>query len=367
MNRHKKHDLFNKEILEYINKVKSFRDFDFKVNIIPFPDLLKHYELIGKKYTFLYEQKKQRIEKYLQLIGENWEKGWKGNKNILWTLLFKDSKTESMASVTFWRLTKNSWVAQHLTSTGYPSAVIAMMLTAQLEGMVELYKSFQNWFSIDNPYANKVFGQVVKVIGKEHGYLETVCYMKINLNCIIEKCSKVEIIDCTNNNPNNIFEFIKKNKGASFAISEELDQDDIELKELDDIYREYGLARKRYLKIALNKETNEPIGAIIINRAPFGFNFSLLENRCDLILCKNISSELQKDTCESLLKSAQNIFSNYDPDIPYPLDYMQFTVDEYLLDTICDIGGELIKKYRQSIWLKQGFSTWFNLVEGFMK
>ena len=241
-----------KHILAYQNKIKelSVPD-DFSANIVSVPDLFAHY----KDVNFLYPEKNNKIEPFMPLIERNWQAARRAEKEILWTLMFNNPEIRSMGSVTFWRSTKNDWVAQHLTSSGYPSAVLAMVLTAQVEGMEKGCRSIQNWFQPSNKYAAKVFGSIVNTVGDKYSAVQSFDYFEIGPKSI-KKNTKIKnfaIKKCVNQKPSGIYNFAKKVRGDIYALAENLDNEDIELKDVDNLYQKYGLSRKRHIWMAFYK------------------------------------------------------------------------------------------------------------------
>ena len=101
-------------ILAYQDKIKELSKYSLFANAVSVSDLFAHY----KDVNFLYPEKNNKIAPFMPLIERNWQAARKAEKEILWTLMFNNPKIRSMGSVTFWRSTKNDWVAQHLTSSG---------------------------------------------------------------------------------------------------------------------------------------------------------------------------------------------------------------------------------------------------------
>ena len=82
-----------------------------------------------------------RIKAHLELVRRNWEAALKGGRNILWTILYKDTRTGKAGSLSTWRSTNNGWFSQHLTSQGFPTGVCAMLLTSQATGIKKNFDS----------------------------------------------------------------------------------------------------------------------------------------------------------------------------------------------------------------------------------
>ncbi|CAN2042056.1 N-acetyltransferase domain-containing protein [Candidatus Magnetomoraceae bacterium gMMP-15] len=352
-----------KDRSEYHEKINHLNKFGCKVNAVSVSELFEHYSQVG----FLYPEKKKQIEPYLTYIKDNWEKALSAGREILWTVSFHEPELNRMGTVSLWRSTKNGWVAQHLTSTGYPAAVCAIMLTTQVESILKDYQSGQNWFRPANKYASKVFGRVVATIGEEFSSVNQFKYLSVKKEAFRNFSSLIEVKKCNNNNHYEIYDFAVKIRGKVFADAEGLNEDDIELHELDEIYRNVGLSRRRYIWMAFCSQYAEPVGAIIVYRGPLGFNFSLIENRCDLLIDKNLNDEQAELVCKSLINNAK--FAYFDSDFPlfFPLNYMLLVADDRCAKLLLCSDIDLIREYNQSIWLKEGFITWYNQTETIFK
>ena len=320
------------------------------INSIPISELFQLYAQINPKHCFLYPEKKQRIKSYFPLIKKNWELAWKADQEILWTFFIKGSLNET-ANITAWRTTENSVVAQHLTSSGYPAGVLVAMLVGLAEANMKGYKTAQMWFSNTNKYAMDVFIGIVEYIGKEHACRTEFDYIKIDKDYKCDSDDLSYIVQCTNDNPDQLYEFIKHTRGTIPADAEEYNSYDIELLKLDAIYRRFGLSRRRYMWLAKDKNTHKTLGAIIAYRGPFGLNFSLLENRCELILDKNINdSQRIKQLSQSLLNKAKTAYFDSDFHLSYPLSYMQVITDPNTSQILQECGVKLIHHYLQAIF-----------------
>ncbi|KPA11994.1 Methyltransferase type 11 domain protein [Candidatus Magnetomorum sp. HK-1] len=352
---------------DYLKSYEDISSFEFSINSVGIDRLFEHYKLKDKKHPFLYEQKQKRIGKFFPLIKKNWALAWQGRNKILWTLIFNDEQKNDMTTVTFWRYSKKSWAAQHLTSTGYPHCVLSMMLKAQAEGMAREYKSFHNFFSSSNPYAEEKFGDVTRSLNPKYATVYSMNYYEINNQPEKPKNSSFELEQITNESSSDTIKFIEKIQGHIYISAEELDQPDIELNDVDKIYRQYGLSRRRYIWITKNIKNKQITGAIIINRAPFGFNFSLLENRCDLFIEKELKFEEKKEICCLLLSKAWDSFFYTNFPLAYPINYINLIVNDdirYVLEQ--SVNSNFIKKYERSIWLNEAFPEWYDKIEAFL-
>jgi len=332
--------------------------------------LIELYENSG----FLYPEKKERISPYMDLILDNWRKALKMDGQLLNIVKFAGIKPEKeqLTSITFWRTTFNSWVAQHLVSTGFPVGVCAMMLRAQAEVNIEKdrYKSFQNWFSKKNHYANMVFGTLVKTIGKEYSNVNTYDY--VGVKQISRPGSQtIRTIPFQHNMQQELYHFYCQIRGSIDAEAEEINDMDIELNQLDEVYQKVELRRKRYVWLAMMKNKSLPVGVVIANRAPFGLNFSILENRCDLLIDPLLTKETRRIVCHQLLSEAMNAYFSNELNLPFPISFVPVITDTKSSQILIDSGATFLRTYKKSVWMQQAFEGWYthiqNTYESFLR
>ena len=344
-------------------RVKRFSEYQDDVAIrLSLNHLIKIYEKSG----FLYPEKKSRIEPYIDLILDNWQAALKLDDQLLCVIKFKGKspKKEQLTSISFWRSTYNSWVAQHLVSTGFPVGVCAMMLKAQAEVNIEKhrYKSFQNWFSKSNGYANLIFGTLVKTIGKTNSRVTLFSYMGVkDISKLFSQ--KIIISDYQNDMQQELYEFYCRIRGKIDAEAEEMNDQDMELEQLDQLYQQVGLRRKRYVWIASIKHQTKIAGAAIVYRGPFGLNFSLIENRCDLLIDPLLSIREREIICHNLLSEASKAYFKYDLGLLFPIQYFPVVTDANTAEIIINAGGFFLREYNKSIWMQQAFEGWYQHIQ----
>ena len=74
-------------------------------NCLSFDDLYTHYDEAG----FLYDEKRQKLAPHLDLIRENWTKGWAAGREILITQVYREEQLNKMGSVSVFKSTGSSW------------------------------------------------------------------------------------------------------------------------------------------------------------------------------------------------------------------------------------------------------------------
>jgi hypothetical protein len=323
------------------------------INEISIAELFELYE----QANFLYPEKKKRIYPYLSLIRQNWEAALKADEDILWIITYQTPDAKHRASVTVWRTTQNGVFAQHLTSTGAGAGVGKIMLLAQAKVISKNYISAQNWFHPGNKFANKVFKTAIEHIGETSASLNLFHYLAVTPSLSKISSNAVKIVRCSNKQPYNIHELAIKTRGKVYAEGEELGNEDIELESVDEIYRKAGLSRKRFIWAAFIPSCSEPVGAAIAYRGPFGLNFSLLENRCDLLVDQSLNTSQRESLINALLWNAKEAYQDF------PLNFMPVTADNNCAGILISSGSTHMRDYYQGIWLKDGFTAWYKHIE----
>lgn len=332
----------------------TLNDVNGKINAWSPKELFDRYIRCG----FLYPEKRQKLIDYLPLIEENWAKAMRAGENIMWTASIHDQEKQAWASVGNWRSTMGSWVWQHLVSDGnpvYPLLIMLGVCTKVIgEAYAKPYHSCQNWFRPNNKYANKVFGYIIQSIREDAVYAENYCYSIIQTNQIPLPPNRMKIEQITNRNSNMISGVINKWRGRVFSESEELDTDDIELKELNGIYKRFGLSRQRHIYAVWCSSHKEPAGILLAHRAPFGLNFSLLENLSDIVLNPELDPSEKPWIVSNLLTQADNIYSKH-----YPAPYFPLVTEIENREILEAIGIQAQRIYTRFIWQRDGLPDWY--------
>jgi hypothetical protein len=148
-------------------------------------------------------------------------------------------------------------------------------------------------------------------------------------------------------------------RGRVYAEAEELDHEDLELATVDELYGHVGLRRYRHVWLAW--ERDRLLGAAIAWRGPLGFNFSFLENRCDLLLEPQLAATKADAVVRTLLHAASASYRDFSlGQIPLvmPAQQAPFAVAA---------GAELVRPYTQSIWLQPGFEAMYEHMARFYR
>jgi hypothetical protein len=134
---------------------------------------------------------------------------------------------------------------------------------------------------------------------------------------------------------------------------------DVNCEAIDELYRRVGLRRRRSVWLAYAKGSEQPIGAVIAYRGPLGINFSYLENRCDLLVSKNVAPKEVIDLVSSLLHACSGAYQGFE------LDEIPVIADETSAYALMKIGAEFLRSYCQGIWLKNGYDRFYRHIDAF--
>lgn len=325
--------------------------FGVRINAITAKSLFDRYQQLG----FLYPNKLQALAPYMDLVLGNWQKAITGDPDLFRVLTYEHEN--AWASITSWQTTIGGVHSQHLVSTGKSHASCAVMLAEQSIGLQNTcLRSGQNWFQPSNRYASRVFATAAKTIGEQSATVEPYAYIAVPFRTRGPMSSGIGILSGMNRH-RDIFRLAQRTRGTVYAQAEEFDQPDVGLEALDQRYRKIGLYRYRRVWLATLPRFQEPVGAIVAYRGPLGFNFSFLENRCDLLIQDGLTLEEEHNVLFQLLQAAAPVYQDFSP------GFIPVVVDQARAPFLIDGGGTLIRNYAQSIWLRPGFQKWYDHVE----
>ncbi len=153
-----------------------------------------------------------------------------------------------------------------------------------------------------------------------------------------------------------VMDLVTQVRGPVYAAAEGFAHD-LHLDVLDHQYQRLGLRRYRRVWLASLKGCSTPVGAVVAYRGPLGFNFSFLENRCDLLMRPGLAPVDEEAVLLHLLQAASSVYDDFQP------GYIPVVVDATYAPTLMAHGARQIRTYAQSIWLRAGFHAWYDHVE----
>ena len=346
-------DPLDQEVFDKLPRISELHAaFGTEINAFSVDQLFGLYERTG----FLYPEKAARLIPHLGQVRDNWRRMLRAGESLLYVLTAGDDK-RGHASIAVWRTTHNSWTSQHLVSENNPVASRAVILAGSARSILKADdESHQNWFRPENRFPSRVFGSMVQTIGETNSSVQRHFYFALSRKSALKAEGKVRVVAYTPAHKEALCVIASAARGRIYVLAEEL-ASDVELKAVDELYRNVGLRRTRRVWIAYRKD--EPIGAAVAYRGPLGVNFSYIENRCDLLLHPTLPSSEVPGAVSSLLQAASSAYENFE------LEAIPVISDEIAAPALSRFGAEFLRHYCQGIWLKDGQLGFYRHVDGF--
>jgi hypothetical protein len=325
-----------------------------EVNALSINQLFALYERTG----FLYPGKAARLTPHLGQVRENWRRMLRGGESLLYVISAGSDKS-GRASIAVWRTTHHGWMSQHLVSENNPLGSRAVMLAGTAASILRgVDESYQNWFRPENRFPSRVFGSMVQSIGTSFSAVQQHMYFAVSRKLGLRSASGIRAVAYDASHKQALCELARASRGQIYVAAEELGLD-VELKAVDELYRNVGLRRTRQVWLAYPEGKNEPVGAAIAYRGPLGVNFSFLENRCDLLLHPKLAESEASDVVTALLKASFAAYANFE------LDAIPVIADPIASVVLIQLGAEYLRDYCQGIWLKDGNLRFYRHIDGF--
>lgn len=341
-------------------KKRDFEEDNIAFNEMSIDHLFKKYEEVG----FLYPAKKTLLRAHFAKLTQHWKKLINAENDLLWFMNTIEKCERCFASVSICKETNAGVLAQHLISNGNPSTSLKVILAAQnrakqLYGENQ-YRACQNWFQPDDRYLFRVFATMYDHLGPDKSSLMLFHYLHLPLIHIKENFGWDYQAEVVEGFDPECISFIRRQYGGVFVKAEELDQEDIGLKELGENFATLGLKRERGVYKIRDTHTQKIVACIVANRAPLGMNFSYLENRAYYILDKNLESADRR----LVLHTANAVMKPFYQDIP--LQAIPIVTDACTSSELIGLRAFFVRVYMQSIWLQKGFKLWDNHIHSFI-
>lgn len=340
---------------------KLLHDLRSDFNSYSVEQLFSKYADIG----FLYPEKLSFLLPFMDTIKENWKKLSWSIEDLLWIMTLKTEEDKDFASVSVIKQSNYGLLAQHLVSSGNPFYSLKVMLDAQYRAehicSNDEVRSSQNWFRPNNRYAFRIFSSMYKKLGPLAAFIKQYDFLYLKVENILPYSNSQYKIEEVSDIDQEFIDFIKKEYSEVFVKAEELNEKDILLETLNKKYNNYGLSRYRRLCKIIDQNDKSIKACVIANRAPLGLNFSFLENRCYYI----VDSDIQDQELLTIL-SCMNSYSAkvYDD---FAFGSVPIVTDEPTSVSLQKLGAKFIRSYVQSIWLREGFSQWYNHIYSFLE
>nr|VFJ57335.1 MAG: hypothetical protein BECKFM1743A_GA0114220_101883 [Candidatus Kentron sp. FM]VFJ58027.1 MAG: hypothetical protein BECKFM1743C_GA0114222_102146 [Candidatus Kentron sp. FM]VFK11830.1 MAG: hypothetical protein BECKFM1743B_GA0114221_102096 [Candidatus Kentron sp. FM] len=348
----------------YIDRILPFDDYGCEINRIPVSDLFDSYFLNG----FIYPKKMERLAPFMSTVESNWERLLDLGEEAIQIFTHRDAET-GLATITRFRSTASGWVAQHLVSNHAIGSGVVMLAAQARNLSQEPFASNQHWFRASNRYANRIFGSITETIDPSHADVS-----EYHLVLAPKDLSGVGTRTSPSTPLRNLFTIVPidepspdlkrlvlRVRGPVYFQAEELGGPDLELAFLNRLFGTVGLFRYRRVWLAYARQSNHVVGAAIVYRGPLGMNFSMLENRCDLIIAPELDSWERAGLSQDFLDAILPEYGSFEP------GFAPVVTDGETARCLVHLGGEMIRRYKQGIWLRPGFEGWYRHVAGFYR
>lgn len=348
-------DALDQKTLKNLPRLSDVHAFyGVEVNALSINQLFALYERTG----FLYPGKAARLTPHLGQVRENWRRMLRGGESLLYVVSSGNQKS-GLASIAVWRTTHHGWMSQHLVSENNPLGSRAVMLAGTAASILRgVDESYQNWFRPENRFPSRVFGSMVQSIGTSLSSVQQHMYFALSRKLALSSAGGIRVVPYDPSHREALCEVARASRGQIYVAAEELALD-VELKAVDELYRNVGLRRTRQVWLAYPQGKNEPIGAAIAYRGPLGVNFSFLENRCDLLLHPKLAESEGRDVVVSLLRASFAAYQDFE------LDTIPVIADPVSSVILIQLGAEYLRDYCQGICLKDGNLRFYRHIDGF--
>ena len=338
----------------------SYDAYGVTVNTLAAGDLFRRYEQAG----FLYPAKRAQLEPVLGAVTETWRRSMLApiEANLHHCIHFEDESTRAWSTVSFWRSSHRRGHSQHMVSSGHPRGSRAVLLAAQDRWACSNGYCCENWFRLENRYPARLFGTVPDRLGPDNAAIELRQVLGVSKGIAADGASGIRVQPVDASVGAIAMQALVRIAGRVIATAEELDDPDIELHAVDELYRSVGLRRKRSVFLASVQGSADPIGVAVAYRGPIGLNFSFLENKLDIWVDPTLDAVRQIDAATSLISAASSAYRDFE--LPYILVACDPSISTMLSERV---PCEPIRTYARCVWLRGGFEAWYAHVDQFYK
>jgi hypothetical protein len=324
------------------------------VNALSPAELFDRYE----RSRFLYPAKRARLAPFRPLILDNWQRARRAGELLLFVTSYQEPG--GWASVTCWRSTHAGWQTQHLVSSGTLAGGRAVMLATQTARMAEGQDvAAQNWFSPSNRYAALAFGTLERAIGPDRSLVAPGHYAMVPLPLAralpAHRGPAGTVAELDGGACPELARLARRCRGEVYTRAEGLDRDDLRLTDVDRLYRLVGLRRHRRVWVRYDAAGTVQAAAVAY-RGPLGFNFSFLENRCDLLIAPGLEAAEARAATDALLAAARHAYEDFEP-AAVPLT----TADP--ADHLLAAGAEPVRPYTRALWLAEAYPDFYRHID----
>lgn len=329
----------------------DFSEYDCERNTITVEELFERYNELG----FIYPAKKQELEANWDKIRHNWVQAYKLGGDILRVYTYR-APTGEFATTTLWRSSQKGWTAEHLAAND-PVAAMIMVMGILADGITDGIEYVESWYRPTNPYPNRLYSRAAREIGSSHSSIRVYNYLAVYPDRLKEHLTNKFISEETKVGSHELFELACETRGHVYATGEGLADDDLTLSALHKHFQSVGLTRRRKVVLLYRPVEDTPVGAAIAYRGPLGFNLSLIENRCDILLGDSLTADEILPAVATLVDGIRDRYNGFPP------GYIPMTGDNMMEDAILtSSAGRLLRRYAHFNVARDGMGKWYDSV-----
>ncbi len=355
-----------------------------------------------ERNNFLYPAKKEKLAPLLPAIKKNLTHAFSLPDSVYRTLTFHNELTDHFASIASWKYSSSATIILHLVSN-HPvkTREIFFYHILKLAGIEDMpVQSILTYYQPKTRFAHRMFTHIYErrvdngvMIEPFHFYAWQHSAGQIDTNDETEKSEykpsffqsqttpsqslpvgqrignlvsegshrfahlksekaawtvkKAQVIDL-----DEIHDFLSRERGELYIQSMDLNSPDLELATLDDIYRQYGLSRRRQILLSRSSD-GQLAGMVIINRGSVGLHFSQIENAVEFIGDSRLPAVLLNQVLNSLMQQVQSAYSDWE------LPFIPLLVHSHQASQLTLPQMNFQRQYNLMICSRANFVNWF--------
>lgn len=329
----------------------DFSEYDCERNTISVEELFQRYNDLG----FIYPAKKQELAQNWDKIRHNWVQAYKLGGDILRVYTYR-APTGEFATMTLWRSGQDGWTAEHLVAND-PVAAMIMSLGVSSDGISDGIKYVESWYRPTNPYPNRLYSRAARYIGSSHSSIRVYNYLAVYPDNLKEHLTTKFISEEVTTGSPELFDLACETRGHIYAAGEGLTDHDLTLSTLHNLFQSVGLTRQRKVVLLYRPVEDVPVGAAIAYRGPLGFNLSLIENRCDILLGNSLTNDEILPAIATLIDGVRDRYKGFPP------GYIPVTGDNKVQDAVLAASaGRVLRRYAHFGVTQDGFAKWYDSI-----
>jgi hypothetical protein len=316
-------------------------------------DLFSWYETAG----FLYPQKYRLLKPHIDTILRNWQRALNSSSELMF-LVRRRNGNSGGSSVASFRSNLQNWNTQHLVSTNDPFGSIAVMLATCAErALNHTDSSHQFWYRPENRFPNRVFGNMIQHVGSDASSIDEYAYCTLRVHESTDNAQARNLYSVEKISDFAGAEYIRKLRGPVFSLAEGFQEQDITLDRTDQLYREAGLKRQRFVYTVFRNRDSAPVGYCAAYRGPLGLNLSFLENRSDISVDPSLDADEVECIVTACVQQLRACYHDYEATwIPVLLRPSDMKITERC-------GLARLRTYRQGVWIRDGYARMYEHIQ----